>query len=500
MTKAALAPCALVALVHRRPACTTKGSRAAGDARRASLADSAEQVHVQRPRAADGARRAARRDVRRHGVRLRRELRASSCARCARRSTRHRHEGRRDERATADATAPAPAAARGLRQRRHRDERRTPADLAAASSTCRGSTRCRATRASRSCEPGRRFRGIGFKSDPQLTRFTILRVPAAREASCFRVTRMMFAPSRSLHAVGLALRRAAQGAPRRGPLPVRVRQATPSTHAQQRSSCRASSTTTYIGGGIVARCPQQKIVLKSDSLEVYGDEGRFYFIGHVDYAEPRLKLKSDYPHVLPEGRAPARVVQRRRDAAERLEAQGPLARVLPRDAAHPCAAVRASPIGRPTINIIEKDPQGKAQPPVTVTGNTVWMLGDSVVSSRGRGGRGASRAHRHRRLALPRWRQGTPPRHAQAEDHRHQGASVHARRRDDRPAVEAQEARPRARVEGRGSGRARTSTSSRTRSTCASPTTCCSAPWRGERVARARRRPRRRWSPTPSTS
>jgi len=40
-------------------------------------------------------------------------------------------------------------------------------------------------------------------------------------------------------------------------------------------------------------------------------------------------------------------------------------------------------IGRPTITIIEKDPQGKPQPPVTVTGNTVWMEGDSVVAASG---------------------------------------------------------------------------------------------------------------------
>src|SRR4051812_48402030 len=50
----------------------------------------------------------------------------------------------------------------------------------------------------------------------------------------------------------------------------------------------------YLGGNIVATCPKQRMVLKSDSLEVYGDEGRYYFVGHVDYSEPRLKLKSDF--------------------------------------------------------------------------------------------------------------------------------------------------------------------------------------------------------------
>src|SRR6266550_3806711 len=50
----------------------------------------------------------------------------------------------------------------------------------------------------------------------------------------------------------------------------------------------------FLGHGVVARCPQQKIVLTADSLEVYGDEARYYFVGHVDYKEPRLKLKSDF--------------------------------------------------------------------------------------------------------------------------------------------------------------------------------------------------------------
>ena len=28
--------------------------------------------------------------------------------------------------------------------------------------------------------------------------------------------------------------------------------------------------------------------------EAYGDEVRLYFVGHVDYVEPRLSLKSDF--------------------------------------------------------------------------------------------------------------------------------------------------------------------------------------------------------------
>ena len=50
----------------------------------------------------------------------------------------------------------------------------------------------------------------------------------------------------------------------------------------------------YVGGNVVARCAAQRLVLRSDSLEYYGDEGRAFFIGRVDYTEPRLTLKSDF--------------------------------------------------------------------------------------------------------------------------------------------------------------------------------------------------------------
>jgi hypothetical protein len=44
---------------------------------------------------------------------------------------------------------------------------------------------------------------------------------------------------------------------------------------------------------------------------------------------------------------------------------------------------RGVSVARPTITIIEKDAEGKVQPPVTVTGNTVWLVGDSTVASSG---------------------------------------------------------------------------------------------------------------------
>ena len=38
----------------------------------------------------------------------------------------------------------------------------------------------------------------------------------------------------------------------------------------------------FTGGNVVARCPAQGLVLKSDSLESYGDDGRIVFIGRAE--------------------------------------------------------------------------------------------------------------------------------------------------------------------------------------------------------------------------
>lgn len=139
---------------------------------------------------------------------------------------------------------------------------------------------------------------------------------------------------------------------------------------------------TFLGGNIVARCPSQKMILKSDSLEVYGDEGRSFFIGHVDYREPRLNLKSDFltyfqkeERMLAFLNVDARMPTGSTLKGNSLEFFRAVARVRPKQ--------RGVAVGRPTMSIIEKDAQGKPQPPVTVTGNTIWLEGDSVVASSG---------------------------------------------------------------------------------------------------------------------
>ena len=139
---------------------------------------------------------------------------------------------------------------------------------------------------------------------------------------------------------------------------------------------------TFIGGGVVARCPAQRIVLKSDSLESYGDEGRLYFVGHVDYVEPRLTLKSDYltyfqrdERLLATQNVDARLPSGSTLRGPQIEFFRAVPRVRPQQS--------ATAVGRPTIELVERDAQGRAQPPVRVTGNTVHLQGDSVVNAQG---------------------------------------------------------------------------------------------------------------------
>ncbi len=139
---------------------------------------------------------------------------------------------------------------------------------------------------------------------------------------------------------------------------------------------------TFFGGNIVARCPSQKMVLKSDSLEVYGDEGRSFFLGHVDYKEPRLSLKSDFltyfqkeERMLAFLNVDAKLQSGSTLKGNSLEYFRIIPRVRPKQ--------RGIAVGRPTMSLIERDAQGKPQPPVTVTGNNIWLEGDSVVASSG---------------------------------------------------------------------------------------------------------------------
>lgn len=135
---------------------------------------------------------------------------------------------------------------------------------------------------------------------------------------------------------------------------------------------------TFMGGGVIARCPAQNMTLVSDSVENYGDQKLLHLIGHVHYTEPRLTLDSELADYY--------------QTDEHLVANGKVHAVLPSgttlDGPHvdyyrvaPNIRTVASMLatGRPTITIIEHDSTGKPAPPATVVANTVNMVGDSLT-------------------------------------------------------------------------------------------------------------------------
>ena len=138
----------------------------------------------------------------------------------------------------------------------------------------------------------------------------------------------------------------------------------------------------FLGGGVIARCPAQKIVLRSDSLEAYGDEGRLYFVGNVDYVEPRLNLKSSFLTYFQRDERLLAVQNVRATLPSGSTLRGPqleFFRAVPR--VRPVQSATAT--GRPTVGLVQRDSLGRAQPPVEVTGNNIYLTGDSIVSAVG---------------------------------------------------------------------------------------------------------------------
>ena len=140
---------------------------------------------------------------------------------------------------------------------------------------------------------------------------------------------------------------------------------------------------TFIGGGLVVRCPSRGITLKADSAELYGDEKRDFLVGHVSYDEHRLTLTSDFLtyYTAEERILAAGNVNGRLPSGSTLKGpQVDYRRVAPR------VRTRAQTlaIGRPTVMIVQKDSTGKEQPPVEVIANTIYMDGDSLIYGSGR--------------------------------------------------------------------------------------------------------------------
>ncbi|MGH7718153.1 MAG: hypothetical protein ACREON_04830, partial [Gemmatimonadaceae bacterium] len=139
----------------------------------------------------------------------------------------------------------------------------------------------------------------------------------------------------------------------------------------------------FLGGGVVARCPDQSMTLIADSAEYFGDTRILRLITNVHYTEPRLTLTSDlltYWMAEERFRAEGHVVS---TLASGTTLTGPAMdyyRAVPRVRARS----RMVAPGRPTIDVAQRDSTGRPAEPIRVLANTVVIDGDSLVYASGR--------------------------------------------------------------------------------------------------------------------
>jgi hypothetical protein len=147
---------------------------------------------------------------------------------------------------------------------------------------------------------------------------------------------------------------------------------------------------TFAGGGVVVRCPARQMVLRADSVELYGEEQRVFMLGNVDYNEPRLKLTSDQltyfapdERVVATGRVNATLPSGSRLAGPQAEYRRAAPRIR--------AVSEMTATGRPSVTLVEgatarRDTVAARRDttPTVVTANTLYMRGDSLVFGSGR--------------------------------------------------------------------------------------------------------------------
>ncbi|MEO7823229.1 MAG: hypothetical protein ABIS15_06460 [Gemmatimonadaceae bacterium] len=141
----------------------------------------------------------------------------------------------------------------------------------------------------------------------------------------------------------------------------------------------AGAATTFLGGGVVARCIGQGNLLKSDSAEYYEGEGRLYLVGSVRYTEPRVVVTSRtmtyyqrVDHLHAEGDVVAVM-------SNGSTLRGPVVDYYRSTPQRPLARMVAPQ--RPRVTLVQRDTSGRGKAPDTahVVANTIVMEGDSLV-------------------------------------------------------------------------------------------------------------------------
>ena len=154
---------------------------------------------------------------------------------------------------------------------------------------------------------------------------------------------------------------------------------TPTTRLSSDST--PAGRVTYIGGGVLFRCPDRGITLRGDSAEQYPDHD--YMVGHSVYDEPRFHVTSDYLNYFP-----ATEIVKAVGAVDARMQNGSTLRGPYAEYRRPLKGVRSHEqmyaMLRPTIDIVQKDTAKKgANDTTVVVSNQVFMDGDSLIYAGG---------------------------------------------------------------------------------------------------------------------
>jgi lipopolysaccharide export system protein LptA len=154
----------------------------------------------------------------------------------------------------------------------------------------------------------------------------------------------------------------------------------PTTRISQRRT-PSGQFDVFVGGGVRLSCPRSDLRLRADSLESYGDHGRLFLFGNVEYEEPRLNLTANYltyyqleERIVATGNVNARL-------PNGSTMRGPYAEYYRAMNGRPATRLFAN--GRPAFTIVQRDSAGNPGEPLLVLANNVTMVGDSLVYAGG---------------------------------------------------------------------------------------------------------------------
>jgi hypothetical protein len=139
------------------------------------------------------------------------------------------------------------------------------------------------------------------------------------------------------------------------------------------------SRTTFIGGGVAARCQGDPQLITADSAEQYESAGMMNLIGNVVFLEPG-KIRITAPsaaYFTGEEKLVAYGGVVATDLPSGSTFSGPTIEYLRAGSRRPFSRLYAPQ--RPSLRLVEKDSAGNARPPINITANQMEDMGDTLL-------------------------------------------------------------------------------------------------------------------------